>query len=514
MAHRDDLTTFEALEEAWAALYTAWGERVVAEHRGTGPSPVEAAAYDASRRAFAASLDRVAVPDGDSVAAAGLATIRAALPTLDEYVPVAGIDSPIDGGADPELAAFAAATLEAYGEAASAIRIGEETIDRLTAFGRLATTPDDGERRAIFEAMAPVWRAIAGDGADTTPYRRIVAGSAARWARDGSVIDANAAVLGIEPGRLEPMLESILRAGRRLLETVTDGTPIEPWDYRFVIGAAERALGPLVPLDRLQAINDAHLRALGADPLALGIRYDVAPRPGRPVIPLAFTVGVGIPAVPWIFATYREGGLGNLAELLHESGHAIHMAAIRTRPCFAEAPADHAAFFEAIADVIGWDTGEPAFQRQHLGAAVDHEVARLDRYGHVLLDVCWALFEIALHRDPTLRPNDVWTRITHDGLGIVAHPEWSWWAVRGQLVEAPGYLANYALSAIAAAAIRARLRSIRGDWSTGDPGWYPYVAKRLLRSGAERAPGELLERFLGRPLTADALLADLAGSVA
>ena len=50
-----------------------------------------------------------------------------------------------------------------------------------------------------------------------------------------------------------------------------------------------------------------------------------------------------------------------------------------------------------------------------------------------MLDVCWALFEIELHRHPDRRPNDVWTEITTDGLGIVPHPEWSWWALRGQL---------------------------------------------------------------------------------
>ena len=39
-------------------------------------------------------------------------------------------------------------------------------------------------------------------------------------------------------------------------------------------------------------------------------------------------------------------------------------------------------------------------------------------------------------------------RLGRDGLGIEPHPEWSWWAIRGQLIDLPGYLANYALSAI------------------------------------------------------------------
>ena len=231
------------------------------------------------------------------------------------------------------------------------------------------------------------------------------------------------------------------------------------------------------------------------------------PRPGRPLIPVAFATG-GSPG-PWVFATYSDGGLGNLLELLHESGHALHYAAIRTRPAFGEAPADFAGFFEAIADVVGWDADEPAFQAHHLGRGVEPTLAVVSRYGSVLLDVCWALFEIELHQSPGRRPNDVWAEIVADGLGIEPHPEWSWWAVRGQLVENPGYLANYGLSAITAAALRARIRELRGDWSTGDPGWYAFVSERLLRHGGERSPASLIADLLGGPLTEQPLLADL-----
>ena len=115
-------------------------------------------------------------------------------------------------------------------------------------------------------------------------------------------------------------------------------------------------------------LNRDYLRALGADPDALGIRYDVLPRPGRPPIPLAFTLGMGgwaadqrdvtgpwTPRPPWVFATYETGGLGNLVELLHESGHAIHAAAIRTRPAFLESTEADTAYLEGVADVLGWD---------------------------------------------------------------------------------------------------------------------------------------------------------------
>jgi hypothetical protein len=501
-------TPFERLETAWADVLTAWGHRVVADSRGV---PTDDDPYPSMRRAFGAALrafPRTGLSDAE---AAGLATIESALEYIDDTLTVEGLDRGPDAGG--EIDALRRATYEAFGEAAANLRIDGRTMDRLSAFRVQATASDPARRRAAFEAMRPMWQAVDGDGGPDSPYRQSLRASVARWERVGSVIDSNAAGLGIAPADFEPMLERILVAGRRALVGVAGEAPIEPWDYRYLVGEAERRLAETVPVGRLQPINVAHLRALGADPQTLGIDYDVLPRPGRPVIPVAFTIGVGVPARPHVFATYESGGLGELAELLHESGHAIHYAAIRTRPCFAEPPAEQAAFFEAIGDLVGWDASEPAFQARHLGTAVEPAVARLDRYGAVLLDVCWALLEIELHRSPDRRPNDVWTEITRDGLGIAAHPEWSWWAVRGQLIELPGYMANYALAAIAVAALRARVRALRGDWSTGDPGWYPFVAERLLRFGGERRPAEVLAAFLGGPPTAEPLLADLGGGV-
>ena len=155
-----------------------------------------------------------------------------------------------------------------------------------------------------------------------------------------------------------------------------------------------------------------------------------------------------------MFATYTEGGLGNLAELLHESGHALALRGDPDQAGLRRAAGRPRGVLRGIAELLGWDVHEPAFQARHLGVSVEPRLAALDRYGGVLLDACWALFEIELHRAPGRRPNDVWAEVVADGLGIEPHPEWSWWAVRGQLIDSPGYLANYVLAAIAAAALR------------------------------------------------------------
>jgi hypothetical protein len=266
-------------------------------------------------------------------------------------------------------------------------------------------------------------------------------------------------------------------------------------------------LSPRIPVERLTRLNDSVYRALGADLGALGVRYDLAPREGK--TPVAFTTfGARRPIVPWVFATYRTGGLDNLNELLHETGHAIHVAAIRTRPAFTDWP-DSDPFTEAVADFIALEVYEPAWQRRWLGDSVPLADGLRARYGAIVLDVAWALFEQRMLRDPRADPDSTWAALTADYLHIRPHPELSWWAMRGQLVDEPGYMMNYAAGAIVIAAVRERTRSRHGSFSTGDPGWYAWVAPRLYRFGQERPTRDVLQEFLGGPVTPAALLRDL-----
>ena len=60
--------------------------------------------------------------------------------------------------------------------------------------------------------------------------------------------------------------------------------------------------------------------------------------------------------------------------------------------------------------------------------------------------------------------------------------------MRGQLFQEPGYMVNYALGAIIAADLRAAIRAERGDWTTGDPGWYAWVSEHSSDSAPRRVP--------------------------
>ncbi|GIG01585.1 hypothetical protein [Catellatospora citrea] len=399
-----------------------------------------------------------------------------------------------------------------YSARQAAVEHDGRTSTRLAVLGSLGDEPDPERRRRLFHALRPVWQSIDGDG-DDSPYRRLLAHSARRWAH-GSPVAANAAALGMAVSEVEPALVAILETWRVV---TAGGPPIEPWDWWHTYGTTARALRAAVPLHRLRPLSDAYHAALGANPVELGVHYDVTARTDRPPVPVAYTTFGSRPretaggwtrAVPWVLGTYTAGGLGELTELIHETGHALHVAAIAARPAFADWP-DSDALTEAIAELTALDTAEPAWQEHWLGVSVPARTALRDRYADVMLDVCWALFEIRLHADSARRPNDVWTELTSTYLGVTAHPELSWWAMRGQLVQEPGYMVNYALGPILAADLRAAVRAARGDWTTGDPGWYAWVSEHLYRFGLARSSGDVLRDLLGRPPSADALLAEL-----
>ena len=387
-----------------------------------------------------------------------------------------------------------------YGWSQSHLILDRDTLDRLSIFGALGREDDAGRRRRLFLALEPVWRTVNGDNGPGSPYRQLIAGEVGM-----------ARGTGVPPDSVEPWLLAILATWRR----VNPDTLIEPWDWYYVTGRATRALSPHISRERLTGLSAGVYRELGANVDSLHIHYDLDAREGK--TPVAYTTFGARPRFvngrwrlgePWVFATYRTGGLDNLNELLHETGHAVHIAATRTRPAFADWP-DSDPFTEALADLIALDVYEPSWQQRWLGDSVALADGLRGRYGGIVLDVAWAVFELRMMGNPKADPNAVWGELTHDYLRIRPHPELSWWAMRGQLIDAPGYMMNYAVGAILSAAIRARTREIHGATSTGDSTWYGWIAPRLFRYGLERPSREVVEEFLGGPVSPEALLQDM-----
>jgi len=481
-----------------------------AQYEGRDRAAWQSALGEARSRlaAHLAGLDSAALPPAEREA---VAAMRRGMANLeDEGASDAATDGPACRDAarrDLDYAALRAALVSCYREIGNKLQFGGGTVDRGSALQLLHEVEGPERRKALFDAFVPLWTALnAGNEADS-PYRRMIAMAAADAARNGSEVDAAARAIGVSTDDVERWLVQILEAWRQ----ASGPGMVEPWDYRYSIGEANRSLAAQIPAGALAPVNERFYRDLGADVVKLGIVYDLGARPDKS--PLAYTDflvrgrmvdGEWRPSVARVVGTYPWGGLFSLNELVHESGHAVHISAIRTRPAFTDWP--DTLFVEAFADVPSWSVYETAWQRRYLGAAAPEQVSLRALYGTVVLDVAWALFEIRMLRDPAADPNAVWTGITSRYLHIVPHPEVPWWAMRVQLVGNPGYMVNYGLGAVLTAEMRRRATEAIGPFDGGNAAWYGWLSERLLAYGSERDTRTLMLALLGRPVSPEAVL--------
>ena len=400
-----------------------------------------------------------------------------------------------------------AALVACFVEIGNSLSFEGGKINRVSALDLLHETSDPARRKAVFLAFLPLWQALNGNNEPDSPYRRMILGAAADAAKNGSEIDNAARDVGIDSAELERWLVKILDAWRNS----SGDAMIEPWDFRFQAGEADRLLGTNIPRESLQPINQRYYRDLGADLEQMGTLYDLSPRPNKAA--LAYTEfvthgrmvnGAWKPTVARVSAPYERGGLFVLNELVHENGHVVNITAIRNRPAFVDWPSD--LFAEAFADVPAWSTYEPAWQRHYLGHEAPEQLSLRALYSVVVLDVAWSLFELRMFRAPQTDPNALWTEITSRYLHIVPHPELSWWAVRVQLADLPGYMVNYGLGAVLTAEMRHHISEALGTFETGDSRWDGWLSEHLLRYGSERDTRTLMQNFLGRPVSPTALL--------
>jgi hypothetical protein len=386
-----------------------------------------------------------------------------------------------------------------------------KALVRTTALQWLQEFDDAERRRRLFLLFTPLWTAVNAANEADSPYRRMIGLAAAQAHGSGSSpIDDAATTLGITPVQMQEWLRDILTHWRTHLK----GPPVQPWDYWYAAAGAGRDLSHAIPRDAILPLSERFYRDLGADLVKLGVRHDLEVRPGK--APLAYTDYVRIgrrigerwrAAIPRVSANYEQGGLFVLNELVHEDGHAVHEAALRTRPAFYSLGDD--LFVEAFADVTAWSTLEPAWQRKYLGSGTTTAASLRQLFSDVMLDVAWGLFELTMLQDPSADPNFVWTEITSRYLNVVAHPELSWWALRVQLVRWPGYMINYALGAVLTADIRERIAEAVGPFDTGNARWYEWTSLHLLRFGTSLDTATLLRQFLGRPVSTASLLSQL-----
>jgi hypothetical protein len=408
---------------------------------------------------------------------------------------------------DLSMASLEGALSTCFTELGNNIEFEGKRMTRVSALGMLEEMNEEERRKKLLYAMEPLWNAVDGKHDAASPYRRLLPLVVSAADGQGTKIDSAARTIGVSSQEVEHWLEQILDAWRQ----VDGGEMVEPWNYFYRGGEAARLLSAVAPKDSFFSVNQRYYLDLGADLQQLGVLYDLEARPGK--APLAYTDyvtrgrfvgGKWRPTVVRISGSYATGGLGLLNELVHENGHAVYEMAIQVRPAFMDVTA--ALFDEAFADVPAWNTYEPAWQRKYLGQAAPEAASLHNLFSSVMLDVAWALFECRMLRSPAADPNAVWTEITSRYLHIVRHPEISWWAIRGQLVQMPGYMVNYGLGSVLTADLRQHTREALGPFETGNPQWYSWTSEHLLRFGEELDTSRLLKQFFGRPVSPQALL--------
>ena len=208
----------------------------------------------------------------------------------------------------------------------------------------------------------PLWTALNGRNEPDSPYRRMIVMAAADASKRGSEIDAAARAIGVDDGDIERWLVQILEAWR-------DASP----------GRNGRAVGLPLSQQRGQPRNsgedpgasrccprtNASIAISARTSAKLAVVFDLEPRPDKS--PLAYTDFLtrgrerlavsGSARSRASLGTYPTGGLFSLNELVHESGHAVHVSAIHTRPAYMDWP--DTLFTEAFADVPSWSVTSP-----------------------------------------------------------------------------------------------------------------------------------------------------------
>ena len=468
--------------------------------------------YQARRSQLLAGLKQLRMPGLSTSDRRAVVVMRDA---LEESAPTPESLAPVGRCADAQrrnlpLRAQQQALYACFVELGNHLSFENESVTRVDALGLLTTVPDSERRQRLFLAFEPLWHALNGNDDPDSPYRRMIRRAAAQFHGKPSPVELAARTVGVPSDEPERWLERILDTWRQ----VSGDAEIEPWDYRFLANTGVRSVSELIPVDRLQELNQRYYLELGLDLAGMGVIYDLKPRAGK--APLAYSdfvirgrerAGVWQPTTVRVSANYTHGNLGELNELVHENGHVAHMLALRTRPAFMDL--GDPVFYEAFADVASWSVYEPAWQQKYLGRSAGERDSLRALYAGVMLDVAWALFDMRMLRNPGADPNRLWTDITERYLRIRPHPELSWWAVRVQLVDVPGYMVNYGLGSVITADLRQRITQELGPFETGEPRWFAWLGEHLLASGEQQPTPGLLREFLGRPVSPDALLAQL-----
>ena len=286
---------------------------------------------------------------------------------------------------------------------------------------------------------------------------------------------------------------------------------VEPWDYRYAIGEANRRIAPSFPDTEIVAVDHRFYRDLGADVEKLGVVYDIDDRLDKS--PLAYTDflrrgryvnGAWQPTVARVVGRYRSGGLSALNELVHENGRAVRY---QRDP---QPPGIHRLARHALHRGLRRRALVEHFSTALAAECLGHGTPRRDVTSHHARQRDAGRRLVAVRNPdaarPGLRPR------TRSGPTLRASTFTS-----PRIPKCPGGPCacsssatrdtwSITASAPCTAEIRKRTAQAIGPFDAGNPKWYNWSSEKFLIFGSQRSTKDLMQSLLGRPPSPQALL--------
>jgi peptidyl-dipeptidase A len=438
------------------------------------------------------------------------------------------------GNQIPEDARAELVRLQARAEAAFATvrgRVGDRELTNNEIERVLATSGDQDERRAAWEAGKQVGQAVADELLTLAELRN-------RVARGHGYRDWFAFALAVgdlDQAWLDGMLEEVERATRGpflAAKAALDArlaarfgiapAQLRPWHYGDLFfqryeGDEAAGLGPLLEGADTVALTVAAYDGMGLETRHLLARADLHPRPGKDQH--AFCLDVDRAGDIRVLANVAPGEEW-LDVMLHEVGHAVYDDHVDpSLPWVLRCPPQPLAT-EAVALMLGRLRRDPEFLVGVLGAdpaaaaalaGPSREVLRTGQLVFARWCLVMVRFEQAMYADPGRDLVETWWDLV-GSMQDLRRPDGRTapdWASKVHLAVSPVYYQSYLLGELMAYQVDAAVRAAVGGF-VGRPEAGAFLAERVFAPGASRPWRELVVHATGRPLGPEAFLAGLA----
>jgi peptidyl-dipeptidase A len=438
------------------------------------------------------------------------------------------------GNQIPEDARAELVRLQAKVEATFATlrgRVGDRELTNNEIERVLATSDDQEERRAAWEAGKQVGQAVADDVLALVELRnRVARGHGFRdWfafaLASGDLDEAwlDGMVGEVERATRAPFLAAKASLDARLAARFGIApAALRPWHYGDLFfqryeGEAEAGLGPLLEGRDTVALTVDAYDGMGLETRHLLEHADLHPRPGKDQH--AFCLDIDRGGDIRVLANVAPGEEW-LDVMLHEVGHAVYDDHLDpSLPWVLRCPPQPLAT-EAIALMLGRLRRDPEFLVGVLGAGPaaaaglagpSREVLRTGQLVFARWCLVMVRFEQAMYADPGRDLVATWWDLVESMQGL-RRPEGRTapdWASKIHLAVSPVYYQSYLLGELMAFQVDAAVREAVGGF-VGRPEAGAFLAERVFAPGASRTWRELVVHATGRPLGPEAFLAGLA----